>query len=149
MSGSTSTTTTIPVNNPNPGVSQRQWSSNLFKPLDMSAIPGYSRQMPPKYEKWLPKFNGIDAIGAEEHMSSFWSFFQLHPIADDAEDLVMKLFSATLYDAARRWYLSLPDGSIKTMANLKKYSLKGGASKKIQICCLLVCMGLLNVRMRR
>jgi hypothetical protein len=23
----------------------------LFKPLDMSAIPGYPRQMPPKYEK--------------------------------------------------------------------------------------------------
>jgi hypothetical protein len=66
MSGSTSTTTTIPVTNPNPGVSQRQWPSNLFKPLDMTAIPGYPRQMPPKYEKWLPKFNGIDAIGAEE-----------------------------------------------------------------------------------
>jgi hypothetical protein len=30
--------------------------------------------MPPKYEKWLPKFNGIDAIGPEEHMSSFWAF---------------------------------------------------------------------------
>ena len=51
MSGSTSTTATIPVNNPNPGVSQRQWSSNLFKPLDMTAIPGYPRQMTPKYEK--------------------------------------------------------------------------------------------------
>jgi hypothetical protein len=59
------TSTTNPVNN------QRQWSSTLFKPLDMSAIPGYPRKMPPKYEKWLPKFTGTDATSVEEHMSSF------------------------------------------------------------------------------
>jgi len=57
--------------------------------------------MPPKYEKWLPKFIGTDAISAKENMSKFWAFFQLHPINDDAEDLVMNLFSATLYDASR------------------------------------------------
>jgi hypothetical protein len=78
---SSQTATTNPTNN------QRQWSSTLFKPLDMSAIPGYPRQMPPKYEKWLPKFTGTDAISAKEHMSNFWAFFQLHPISDDAEDL--------------------------------------------------------------
>jgi hypothetical protein len=80
--------------------------------------------MPPKYEKWLPKFTSTDATSAEEHMSSFWAFFQLHPIADDAEDLVMNLFSATLYDAARRWYLILPDGSIKTMDRLEELFLR-------------------------
>jgi hypothetical protein len=118
------TDTTNPVNN------QIQWSSNLFKPLDMSAILGYPRQMPPKYEKWLPKFTSIDAIGAEEHMSSFWAFFQLQPIADDTEDLIMKLFSATLYDAAIRWYLSLPDGSIKTMDKLEEIFLKRWSIKE-------------------
>jgi hypothetical protein len=41
----------------------------------MSAIPSYPRQMPPKYEKWLPKFTGTDATSAEEHMSKFWAFF--------------------------------------------------------------------------
>jgi hypothetical protein len=96
----------------------------------MSAIPGYPRQMPPKYEKWLPKFTGTDAISAEEHMSNFWAFFQLHPISDDAEDLVMKLFSATLYDASRRWYLSLPDGSIKTMDRLEEAFLKRWSVKE-------------------
>jgi hypothetical protein len=90
----------------------------------MSAIPGYPRQMPPKYEKWLPKFTGTDATSAEENMSNFWEFFQLHPISDDDEDLVMKLFSATLYDAARRWYLILPDGSIKTIDRLEKIFLR-------------------------
>jgi hypothetical protein len=96
----------------------------------MSAIPGYPRQMPPKYEKWLPKFTGTDAISAEEHMSSFWAYFELHPISDDAEDLVMKLFSATLYDASRHWYLSLPDGSIKTMDRLEEVFLKRWSIKE-------------------
>jgi hypothetical protein len=123
MSTSQTGTTNL-VNN------QRQWSSTLFKPLDMSSIPGYPRQMPPKYEKWLPKFTGTDATSAEEHMSNFWAFFQLHPISDDAEDLVMKLFSATLYDAARRWYLGLPDGSIKTMDRLEQIFLRRWSIKE-------------------
>jgi hypothetical protein len=96
----------------------------------MSAILGYPRQIPPKYDKWLPKFTGTDAIGAEENMSNFWAFFQLYPISDDAEDLVMKLFSATLYDASRRWYLSLPDGSIKTMDRLEEAFLKRWSVKE-------------------
>jgi hypothetical protein len=67
----------------------------------MLVITGYPRQMPPKYEKWFPKFTGTDAINVEEHMSHFWVFFQLHPIRDDVEYLVMKLFSTTLYDDLR------------------------------------------------
>jgi hypothetical protein len=114
----------------NLGNNQRQWSSTLFKPLDMSAIPGYPRQMPPKYEKWLPKFTGTDAISVEEHMSNFWAFFQLHPISDDVEDLVMKLFSTTLLDASRRWYHKLPDGGIKTMDKLEEAFLKRWSIKE-------------------
>jgi hypothetical protein len=86
--------------------------------------------MPPKYKKWLPKFTGTDAISAEEHMGNFWAFFQLHPISDDAKDLVMKLFSATLYDASRRWYLGLPNGSIKTMDKLEESFLKRWSIKE-------------------
>jgi hypothetical protein len=44
--------------------------------------------------------------------------------------LVMKLFSATLYDASRRWYLSLPDGSIKTMDRLEEAFLKRWSVKE-------------------
>jgi hypothetical protein len=78
-----------------------QWDPGNFKPLDMSKIPGYPRQMPPKYEKWLPRFTGSDGERVDYHMSDFWAFFQLHPISDDAEDLAMKLFSATLHGNAR------------------------------------------------
>jgi hypothetical protein len=36
-------------------------------------------------------------------MSNFWAFFQLHPISDDVEDLVMKLLFVALLDGSRRW----------------------------------------------
>jgi hypothetical protein len=85
-------------------MAQKQWASNIFKPLDMSSIPEYPRQMTPKYEKWLPKFLGNDVTSTEEHMSNFWAFFQLNPVNDDAKDLVMKFFSITLTNVARRWY---------------------------------------------
>jgi hypothetical protein len=42
----------------------------------------------------------------------------------------MKLFFATLYDAARRWYLSLPDGSIKTIDRLEKIFLRKWSIKE-------------------
>jgi hypothetical protein len=35
-------------------------------------------------------------------MGDFWALFQLHPISDDAKDLEMKLFFATLHGNARR-----------------------------------------------
>jgi hypothetical protein len=60
-------------------MAQKQWVSNIFKPLDMSFIPGYPRQMPPKFEKWFPKFSGNDVTTAEEHLDNFWAFSNLIP----------------------------------------------------------------------
>jgi hypothetical protein len=67
----------------------------------MRNIPRYPRKMPPKYEKWLPKFTGNDVVNTEDHMRNFHAFFQLHPINDDAKELAMKLFFSTLHDGAR------------------------------------------------
>jgi hypothetical protein len=101
-----------------------QWDPGNFKPLDMSKILGYPRQMPPRYEKWLPRFTGSDGVRADNHMDNFWAFFQLHPISDDVEDLAMKLFSATLHGNARKWYDDLPDASITSMDQLEETFLK-------------------------
>jgi hypothetical protein len=101
-----------------------QWDPGNFKPLDMSKIPGYPRRMPPRYEKWLPKFTGSDEENANKHVCDFYAFFQLHPISDDVEDLAMKLFSATLHDNARRWYDDLPDASITSMDQLEEVFLE-------------------------
>jgi hypothetical protein len=81
-----------------------KWDPGNFKPLDMSEIPGYPRQMSPRYENWLPTFTGNDGVRSEDHMDNFWDFFLLHPINDDVEYLAMKLFSATLHGNARKWY---------------------------------------------
>jgi hypothetical protein len=96
-----------------------QWDPRNFKPLDMSKISGYPRQIPLKYEKWLPRFICSDGERTDYHMVDFWSFFQLHHINDDVEDLVMKLFSATLHGNARKWYDNLPVASITSMDQLE------------------------------
>jgi hypothetical protein len=85
-----------------PTMAQNKWASNIFKSLDMSAIPGYPRKILPKYEKWLPTFSSNDVTIVEEHMSKFCAFFLLNPKIDDVEDLVMKIFLATLTDVTRR-----------------------------------------------
>jgi len=101
-----------------------QWDPGNFKPLDMSKILGYPRQMPPRYDNWLPRFISNDGVRAEDHMDNLWVFFQLHPISDDVEDLAMKLFSSTLHDDARVWYDSLPDARITSTDQIEEVFLK-------------------------
>jgi hypothetical protein len=48
-------------------------------------------------------------------MRRFWELFEYFPINDEAEDVVMKLFSASLHGEARRWYDDLPIASITSM----------------------------------
>jgi hypothetical protein len=101
-----------------------QWDPRNFKPLDMSKISGYPRQIPPKYKNWLPRLTGSDGETVDYHMVDFLAFFQLHPIGDDVEDLEMKLFSATLHGNARKWYDNLPNANITSMKQLEETFLK-------------------------
>jgi hypothetical protein len=101
-----------------------QWDPGNYKPLDMSKIPGYPRQMPPIEERWLPRFTGSDGERADFHMNDFYSYFGLHPVDDDAEDVVMKLFPTTLHGNAKKWYDNLPDASITTMEQLEETFLE-------------------------
>jgi hypothetical protein len=101
----------------------------------MTNILGYPRQMPPKYEKWLPKFTGNDVVSVEDHMRNFWAFFHLHPINDDAEYLVMKLFLLPSM-------MALDDGTmvslmlvLKPWISWRKYSSNDGVSRKTPTCC--------------
>jgi hypothetical protein len=52
-----------------------QWDPGNFKPLDRNKILGYPQNMPPRYEKWLPRFTGNNGFIAEDHMDNFWAFF--------------------------------------------------------------------------
>jgi hypothetical protein len=42
----------------------------------------------------------------------------------------MKIFPSNLLDGSRRWYNSLPDGSIKTMDKLEKVFIKQWSIKE-------------------
>jgi hypothetical protein len=100
-----------------------QWDPRSYRPLDMSKIPGYPRKMPPRYELFLPRFAGSDEDCPKSHMRRFWKFFQHFPVSDEAEDLVMKLFSASLDGEARRWYDDLPTASIDSMEHFERVFL--------------------------
>jgi hypothetical protein len=114
-----------------------QWDPGSYRPLDMSEIPGYPRKMPPSYEFFLPRFAGINGECPESHMRRFWDFFQSFPISDEAEDLVMKLFSASLHGEARRWYDNLPAASITSMELFEKVFLAKWTMKIEDIQSLL------------
>jgi hypothetical protein len=105
-------------------MAQNPWVSNVFKPLDMSAIPGYPYNMPQNFEKWLPKFFGNDVTIVKEHLDKFWNYFLTHPINDEDEYIVMRLFSATFVEDARRWYNSLLDKGIKNWDAFHKVFMK-------------------------
>jgi hypothetical protein len=100
-----------------------QWDPGSYRPLDMSKIPGYPREMPPHYEESLPCFAGIKRECPEFHMMRFWNFFRRFPVDNEAEDLVMKLFSASLHGEARRWYDDLPAASIDSMEHFERVFL--------------------------
>jgi hypothetical protein len=114
-----------------------QWDPGSYRPLDMSEIPGYPRKMPPRYEDFLPCFAGIKGECPESHMRRFWRFFQHFPIDDEAEDLVMKLFSASLHGGARRWYNNLPAASINSMDRFEEVFLAKWTMKIEDIQSLL------------
>jgi hypothetical protein len=85
--------------------------------------------MPPHYEDFLPRFVGINGECPESHMIRFWKFFEHFPIDNEAEDVVMKLFSASLHGEARRWYDDLPAASITTMEQFEEFFLANWTMK--------------------
>ena len=100
-----------------------QWDPGSYRPLDMSEIPGYPRKFSPFVEFLLPRFAGTKGECPESHMGRFWKVFQSYPVSDDAEDVVMKLFSKTLHGEAKRWYDNLPTASINSMEHFEEVFL--------------------------
>jgi hypothetical protein len=114
-----------------------QWDPGNYEPLDMRKIPGYPRKMPLSYKKWVPIFFGRDGESPDYHMSQFWEFFQHFPVRDEAEDIVMKLFSSSLHEEAKKWYDSLPAASITSMDHFEEIFLERWALKLEDVQLLL------------
>jgi hypothetical protein len=114
-----------------------QWDPGNYRPLDMSKIPGYPRRMPLTYKNHLPRFFSRNRESPDYHMSKFWDFFQYYPVRDEAEDLVMKLFSASLHEEAKKWYDSLPAASLTSMDLFEETFLGRWALKLEEVQSLL------------
>ena len=80
--------------------------------------------MPPTPKRWFPKFTGGNEERAELHMSEFYSYLMLNPVAEEDEDVVMNLFSHTLHGNAKKLYNSLPNASITYMNQLEEVFLE-------------------------
>jgi hypothetical protein len=104
-----------------------QWDPGSYKPLDMSKIPGYPRQMPPISKRWFPKFTGGNGEDAEFHMREFYSYFVLNRVDDDAEDVVMKLFQRLFMEMLRSGMITFLMLASLLWTSLKKSFLKNGA----------------------
>jgi hypothetical protein len=70
-------------------------------------------------------------------MNEFYSYFIFHPVDDDAEDVVMKLFSNTLHGNAKKWYDNLPNASITSMNQLEEVFLEEWGIQSEDISVLL------------
>jgi hypothetical protein len=57
-------------------------------------------------------------------MNDFYSYFMLNPVANEAEDVVMKLFSHTLHGDAKKWYDKLPNAGITSMDQFEEVFLE-------------------------
>jgi hypothetical protein len=90
------------------------WDTNIFNPLYMTGIQGYPHAMPNKFDKRLPKFSSNNVTSTEKLVDAFYTCFQNHPLKIDDEDMLMKLYVASLVEDVRRWYNNLPDKSIKS-----------------------------------
>jgi hypothetical protein len=106
------------------------WVTNVYRPLDMSRIQGFSHNMPNKYNEWLPKFSGNNAIIAQEHITTLYNVLGEHGIPNENEDVVMKLFSLSLEENAKSWYNGLPTNNIRAWQAFHNAFIKGRAIHK-------------------
>lgn len=58
-----------------------------------------------EYQKYMPKFTGIEGVMNEEHLESFYSYADNLDISED--DVWMRVFIQNLDGEARKWFKEL------------------------------------------
>jgi hypothetical protein len=95
------------------GVNQPRvaFTLNLYVPLNLANIANpLNALLAGNYGKYMPKFDGNNAITAESHIKHFLEY--LEKIGVTEEDVVMRLFAQSLTLDARDWYKALAVNSI-------------------------------------
>jgi hypothetical protein len=83
------------------------WIVNRNKALRLSLV---LHDMPAKYPKDLPRFNGDDTFTPEEHITTFQDYSDCLEIEHD--DVFMRKFCHSLTGDARSWFRDLAADSI-------------------------------------
>jgi hypothetical protein len=84
---------------------------NLYVPLNLANIANPLNALPAgNYGKYMPKFDGNNAITTESHIKPFLEY--LEKIGVTEEDVVMRLFAQSLTLDARDWYKALAANNI-------------------------------------
>jgi len=92
----------------------------LPQPLNNLPAEGYLKQ--------LPKFTGEGDITVEEHLAAFYTFMDDNVIMHT--DVWMRIFVHSLQGEARKWFRSLPPGSIDGIRALDNSFLRQWGDKK-------------------
>jgi hypothetical protein len=72
------------------------------------------------YQKYMPKFSGVEEVTTEEHLELFYSYADNLNITD--EYVWMRVFVQILDGEARRWFRELTPGSITGLKFLMTFS---------------------------
>jgi hypothetical protein len=94
----------------------------LILPTPLNAMPTG------EYQKYRPKYTGIEGISTEEHLESFYSYADNLDISED--DIWMRIFVQSLDGEARKWFKELTPRSIADIEALDDAFLKHWGDKK-------------------
>jgi len=94
----------------------------LVLPIPLNSMPAE------EYQKYMPKFTGIEGVTAEEHLESFYSYVDNLDISEG--DVWMRVFVQSLDGEARKWFRELTPRSIAYIEALDDVFLKHWGDKK-------------------
>jgi len=109
---------TYPRNQPISQMDPRPWTSNVFKPLDMTRIRCFPHGIPDYVDTWLPRFSYNNDVLAKEHFNFFYDALGLHDVLYEHQYVMTRLFSSSLIMDSKLWYDNLPSKSINTRETL-------------------------------
>ena len=97
----------------------------MFKPL---RLPYHLNPYPLVIFKYLPLFSRDDHVIDERHLGDFGNFLDQFEIVHD--DVIMRIFSKTLFRDAAKWLKGLRDDSISSWIELSNAFLKHWGENK-------------------
>lgn len=81
-----------------------------------------------EYQKYMPKFTGIEGVTVKEHLESLYSYVDNMDISED--DVWMRVFVQRLDGEARKSFKELTPRSIEDIEDLDDVFLKNWGDKK-------------------